>query len=424
MTFIKKIYIENFKSFEKISLELSSLNLLVGANASGKSNFISIFKFLRNVSSNGLENAISMEGGVEYLRNFYLGNSKDLVINVEYKPSLSVFVTRGSSKFQQVGSRFFNANYEFQIKFHKRGKGYNIVKDELNITNELAIFDQDDQRIIDKKYGTFTFSVKNDFLYTEHDFPPDPQIDINSITPAASLLGRKEKFPKRKLLLESPYFSLAHTFDDPFEEISIFDIDPKLPKKAVSITGKQDLEEDGSNLSIVLNNILRTSENKRKFINLVSDLLPFINDVSVQKIADKSLLFSLKERYFDISLKSLPATFISDGSINLIALIVVLYFQDKTLTVLEEPERNIHPKLISKIVQMCKEVSEDKQLILTTHNPEFVKYIPIENLVLLKRNKKGFSEIECPSQSKAVETFLHNEIGMDELFVQDLLGDY
>ena len=65
---IKKIKVTNFKSFEKIEIELGRFNVLIGANVSGKSNFVQIFKFLKDIATLGLENAVSLQGGVEYLR--------------------------------------------------------------------------------------------------------------------------------------------------------------------------------------------------------------------------------------------------------------------------------------------------------------------------------------------------------------------
>ena len=63
---ISKIRIANFKSFADLTVELNEFNLLVGANASGKSNFVQAFKFLSDIAKNGLEDAISLQGGVEY----------------------------------------------------------------------------------------------------------------------------------------------------------------------------------------------------------------------------------------------------------------------------------------------------------------------------------------------------------------------
>ena len=79
---IKKIKVVNFKSFENIEVELGKFNVLIGANASGKSNFVQIFKFLKDIADSGLENAVSLQGGVEYLRNMKIGISENLSIKI------------------------------------------------------------------------------------------------------------------------------------------------------------------------------------------------------------------------------------------------------------------------------------------------------------------------------------------------------
>lgn len=187
------------------------------------------------------------------------------------------------------------------------------------------------------------------------------------------------------------------------------------------ITGKTELEPNGSNLAIVLKNILENRKKRERISNLIKDLLPFIEDLTVEKLADKSLLASLKEIYSGKNF--LPAPLISDGTINITALIIALYFEEKPLIIIEEPERNIHPYLISKVIGMMKEVSErlKKQIIVTTHNPEVVRYTDIENILLVHRDDKGFTQISRPAEKEEVKIFLENKMGIEDLYVQNLL---
>jgi len=101
----------------------------------------------------------------------------------------------------------------------------------------------------------------------------------------------------------------------------------------------------------------------------------------------------------------------------IIALIIALYFDSKPIIIIEEPVRNIHPYLISRLVNMMKEVSEEKQIIITIHNPEVIKHEGLENIFLVSRNKEGFSTISKPSEKEEVEIFLENELGIEELYV-------
>ena len=233
----------------------------------------------------------------------------------------------------------------------------------------------------------------------------------------------EKKVPPKELFIMTPIFFTPITFfiTDFFSNLSLYDIDPKLSKKATLITGKTELEHDGSNLAIALKNILDNEKKAESISNLIKDLLPFIEEITVEKLADTSLLTGLKEVYS--GKKFLPAPFISDGTINITALIIALYFEDKPVITIEEPERNIHPYLISKIIDMMNDVSkrQKKQIIVTTHNPEVVRSADIENILLVHRDDKGFTQISRPTEKEEVKIFLENKMGMEELYVQNLL---
>jgi len=201
---------------------------------------------------------------------------------------------------------------------------------------------------------------------------------------------------------------------------AIYDFDPHKAKNPAKITGRAELEEDGNNLAIILNDIIENEDERRKLFNLVQYILPFVKGVGTEKLA-KSLMITLKEDYYKD--KDLRADLLSDGTVNITALIVALYFEEKEVIIIEEPERNIHPHLISRVVEMMKESSKKKQIIVTTHSPEVVKHAGLDNLLLVFRDKEGFSHISKPSEKKEVKVFLENELGLDELYVQNLLTD-
>jgi predicted ATPase len=53
--FIKKITLKNFKSFKELSINLNNFNVLIGANNSGKSNFIQVFRFIKDLVKYGFK---------------------------------------------------------------------------------------------------------------------------------------------------------------------------------------------------------------------------------------------------------------------------------------------------------------------------------------------------------------------------------
>jgi predicted ATPase len=414
---IKRIRVKNFKSFKDLEIELGKFNVLIGANASGKSNFIRIFEFLRDIVKHGLDNAISMQGGSEYLRNISIGPSEDFSLEVVSDQGF-----RGLIRTREKGilrMKTYETIYKFTINFNKTGSGFKIVEDKITQKGKFVRLEGQKEKIKEKEElgegEIFVSNVKGK-LKLESKLPNGLTITEDYLFPRFS---REENLQPKKLLIELPLFPLMPPSEAIFGSISKYDFDPKLPKKAVPITGMMELEENGENLAIVLKNILEDKEKERKLSNLVRDLLPFVNKLDIEKFADKSLLFKLEEVY--AQKQYLPAPLISDGTINITALIIALYFEEKLLTIIEEPERNIHPSLISGVVQMLKEASQEKQIIVTTHNPEMVRHTDLESILLISRDKEGFSTISRPFEKEEVKTFLKNEIGIEELYVQDLL---
>lgn len=159
---------------------------------------------------------------------------------------------------------------------------------------------------------------------------------------------------------------------------------------------------------------------KRQFSNLMSDMLPFVKDLSVDKFFDKSLLFKIKETYS--SRAYIPSSLLSDGTISITSIIVALFFEKNQLIIIEEPEQGIHPALIAKLMQLFYSASHNKQIIITTHNPEIVKHAQdFNDLLLVSRDENGLARISKPFEQEMVKAFLDNELGIDTLFIQNLL---
>lgn len=410
---IRRIEVRNFKSFKELDIDLGDLNILVGANASGKSNFIKIFQFLRDIARFGLNNAISMQGGIEYLKNINLKRSNKFSVKIffDFKEGITFgrFLPDGIVELRLLG-----LTYEFVLDFEKTD--YKVIKDEIIYSCKFTILDVKGKEPVTTT-GTdevVVFSEGKDIKIKKPEVLKDRDIDLSFLP----IILEKEVL-SGSLLFESNHFYGPFDIKKNLNNLSIYNIDPALSRKAIPISGKAELEEDGSNLAIILKNILSDKGKRRKFINLAKDLLPFVNDIKIEKFADKYLIFTLKEIYSKNNY--LPASLISDGTINITALIIALYFENNFLTIMEEPERYMNPSLIAGIIDMMKDASRNKQIILTTHNPEMVKHAGLEDIFLVARDKKGFSQISRPADKEEIKVFLDNELGLEELFVQNLL---
>jgi predicted ATPase len=418
---IKRIHIENFKSFSVIDVELSRLNVVIGSNAAGKSNFISVFKFLRDIARHGIVNAIAMQGGADYIRNTQIGNERDLVVQVTYEPEHGGdVIDRTGKNGSLLEVRACESSYEFALHFNASGDGFSIVRDQLVFGCEVSSCSngrkgKEKNTAIGK--GSIRVSNEKGEVHYTVDIPEGCPLTENDVIP---LFFRGKKLPERTLLLETFYGYPLPRFEKFFDRIAIYDIDPKLSKKGTVITGKRELDESAGNLALVVKSILENPEKKRKFANLLRDTLPFVEDFSVQKFMDISLILTMRERY--AKSRDLPASSLSDGTITIFAMIIALYFEEKPFIIIEEPVSHIHPFLTARLMRMMKEASQKKQVMITTHSTEVVKHAALDDILLISRDSEGFSIISRPGDKEEVRTFLANEIGIEELYVQNLLG--
>ncbi|MFA4875944.1 MAG: AAA family ATPase [Methanoregula sp.] len=418
---IQHLHVENFKSFSEIDIDLSGFNVVIGSNAAGKSNFISVFRFLRDIARHGVANAIAMQGGLEYLRNAKIGCEKDLSIRVDYIPDQVLeIVERPGQEPPLLGLRSCTSSYEFSLRFQEPGDDFSITRDRLVIGCNVSTCERAGKTIRELSpigNGELVVSSENGKVQYTSRIPEGCSLTENDIIPA---MFRGRHLPKKTLLLETIYgYPFPHT-EKFFDRIAVYDIDPKLPKRGVAITGKRDLDEDAGNLALVIRNIIEDPEKKRKLSNLLRDVLPFVEDFSVQKFMDVSLILTLRERY--AKSKDLPASSLSDGTIAIFAMIIALYFEEKPFIIIEEPVSHIHPFLVGRLMTMMKEASLKKQVMITTHSTEVVKHADISDILLISRDNAGFSVISRPGDKAEVKAFLANEIGIEELYVQNLLG--
>jgi predicted ATPase len=427
---ISKVELSNFKSFYKASALLSRFNVIVGANASGKSNFVQFFKFIKDIGKFGMDDAISMQGGSEYLFNanhpkdnvLYgkiinetqrtLSSHKEIGIGFEiFRECYEIDIEASNTRtyIRSVSDRFINYCKFFKYKRVKEGRNEELEslgegKISIVNTNGEVSFD------INPPASVETTQLKEDIV--------DLRVLDNYFKDRKIVLGRRQSLLELYLPLVS---FISPDLSEKVTNIAIFDIDPRLTKRAQPVTGHHDLESDGSNLATVIRRLCKNYMTRRQMENIIQDLLPFVEAISIKKLED-NVIIRVRERFK--SSHRFPAFLLSDGTLNLTALSVVLFFENKPLKIIEEPERNIHPHLISKIVSLMREASEESQIITTTHNPEIVRHANIDELLLVSRDHLGDSNLSRPGEQRDIKDFLHNKLGIEELYVQSILEKY
>lgn len=405
---IRRLYVRNFRSFREIDLTLPDFSVLIGANASGKTNFVQLFRFLRDVAREGFENAIALQGGVEYLRNFKLGASEPLEICVGISVEGSAMVAPPAFPPHRVAHLF---EYQVMIKFSERGRRYRVVQEKLTAQDRAHPPDAPVLSDITVTRRSETEVQVQGLPVWRHPRPASKQPrEVDSYV--EPLAGRDTS------ILQAFYGRLPSIIDW-FQSISLFDFDVKSLKKPAPLESRPQLAEDGSNLAAIVRRLASNQEQRRRLQLHLSRFLPFIADVRTQATMEKAVAYQVQETY---SPRLLPSQLLSDGTAEALAFIVALYFTPSSVTIIEEPDRNLHPALIERLVNACSEVSQEKPVIITTHNPEVVRYAPLESLLLVERDADGFSVIKKPSDSVMVQEFLKHELMPSELFVGGALG--
>ncbi len=412
---IKKIRLKNFKNFKDAELELSDMNVLVGANASGKSNFLQALKFLKDIQEHGLENAISLQGGMEYLRNINCGEEEAVEIEVE-------FYLKSEKKLNTYDKHNENIflSYEVGIMIYKKLifslslKGDDEIRETIFLSGKL-------QKKLSKLDQLEKFSLKNyEGEYVKRDKTEKRVFKYGNysiLIPIFEFEPYETNIFDKKISITQSLLEI-NLFPENIFDYSLFDFDLKRIKQPSSIIGKIDLGNDGHNLALVIKKILADEKKARQFSNLISDILPFIKSIETEKFYDKSLLFKIQEKGHT---SPIPSSLLSDGTVSVTAILIALFFENNRLTIIEEPEYGIHPSLVSKLVDTFYEAAKNKQIIITTHSSEILKHIKLEDLRLISRDANGFSTVSKPAEKEMVNQFLKNELGINDLFVQNLL---
>lgn len=408
---ISNIEIKNFKSFNDISVNLNDFNVIVGQSASGKSNFIEAFMLLKDIAED-FDNGISNHGGVLF-KNINCKNDDPTCIKAtigDGNPFINVpnQIIKDNKKLNTIVS-YTSIEYELCINF-------NPIEIE-NITENVKLnfnINGDDSKLLSQN----TLHLKNNDGNITAKFEKKEQYaKLEFFAPESLLNIVNNNFKEKKgLIINSPLSAVPISWANYFKNINSHNFDPNVSK--IGNLKENTLSVYGDNLPFVLENILNDEENKRKFINLVSLLLPYINDIQVGKMEDDKPIFKLIESYSNLPIF---APFISDGTANILALVSAIYFSKNNIILIEEPERNIHPGLLMQLIDMMKEACEiNKQIIITTHSPEILNNCELNDILFISRDSNGFSKFSKPADNDDIKEFI-KELTIGELFVEGSL---
>jgi predicted ATPase len=405
---VQRLILRNFRSFKEVDMELRPLNIVVGANASGKTNLVQAFRFLRDIARHGLENAVALQGGAEYLTNLNSPGARECHIEIVFTPHLTL--RRVSKERLLPNVKVDEVRHSLTIRAIRKTNSAKIVREQLEV--RYIVSEADTANLIITREGGMArmevssptlldiLSPKRPFLAARRRFEIEQHVSLMQLAPLLSRLP--------------PFF---------YEEsIAIYDFSPKLAKQAVPIASHLTLSEDGANLPLIVQQILRSPHERERLLRLLRMVLPYIKQLLVTTPFGQHVSLQIQETYFDR--RTLPAALLSDGTVEMVALIVAMFFSpfNPQLLIFEEPDRNLHPGVMSALMALFHEASENTQILITTHNPALVRQAEVSDLLLIERDSEGNSVLKRPADSQSVRIFLEEQLGLDYLLTQNLLG--
>lgn len=343
---IKSVKLKNFLSFgpETPEIELHSLNVLIGPNASGKSNLIEALGFLRSTPKD-LMGPIRNGGGVsEWL---WKGTAENPVAEIE----VTVFYPDEirplcySIAFTMVGQRFELVD-ESVANAHRGSPVNNPV--------HVHYWYHQGRPVVS------VYPVEREDKTDEEDLPQRHLRPDNDISHDQSILSQRQgpEYP------EISYLSRQYSQIKLYREWKLGRYTaPRLPQKT-DLPGDF-LDEDASNLGLVLNDLQQKLEFRNLLIERLKQFHDSFSDIST-KIHGGTVQIFLHE---DGLQQPVPATRLSDGTLRFLCLLSVLcHPTPPPLICIEEPEIGLHPDILPMVAELLVEASHRTQLIVTTHS--------------------------------------------------------
>lgn len=380
---LKKLTLENFKNFQKAELELGPFTVLVGANATGKSNLREAFRFLHGIgrgytlpeiiggrlNDSGTRVWSGMRGGLQELG--YLTNYEGRGGEIYYEPMWN---------FSLVALFDINLkDHEILVKYHIKISLYEfgnmqipVVLEEEIIAGEERLFHFDFEAL-----GTIlTYQLPDKIpvsVYCDEGPLTKPLLtEINENHWLFKDLRGHEKSIERVDILSG-------MITDSLKSMRFQDFRADLMRQA-AFPGQSVLTESGDNLSSVLYTICQIPESKAALLLRLEELTP-TEVVDLDFFTDE--VGQVRVQLVEKNGRKISVFSASDGTLRLLGTLAALLApQPANLYFFEELENGIHPTRLHLLTHFIENrvAQSTTQVILTTHSPHLLNFLSPETL--------------------------------------------
>jgi predicted ATPase len=361
------LHVAGFRSLYDMTMNLKPLNIIIGPNASGKSNVFKALSFVRDLVREGI-GASHQEIG----RNlFWYGVPEESETRFTLDLTMAIPEQRGR----------FDPHYEVEIQWE--GERPAIAKENLKLRLEPAgpkvEFINRNRGMIDRYAERIEDSEGRKAVSPEY-VPVKGKLPLRIA--ALATYGRESTFAPLQKLYE---FILGWRF---------LRVDPNAARASVIPSGADGeipaLQDDAGNLSAFLYALQNHDEFDYLWDEIQERLGHAIQSPQAVEVIQRSSLMggvgkvemTFSEHFFPE--QSIPAESMSDGTISLLATLAGLIGDpDATLLCLEEPDQGLHPHLMGRLADAIRSVVDLEpepgdeefrcpQVIITTHSPDFM----------------------------------------------------
>ena len=347
---ITRIVIENFKSLRKVDLSLGRVNLFIGANASGKSNFLEALRVLegigRGFTINETLNGKPKGATNEVWEGIRGGTTHTCFAGPVSTDKVAIEV---HGRWDSILDRTY-PKWEYRIAFSPgiRGK----VTDEYINTEDLVY-----------KHGDFPESFYSD--------PSRPVLGMDTeVNRRRPTLGRLSEVDISYWLV-----NLANLM----ENAQRVDLRPEVLRghSREQLAGR--MGDQGENFAAVVNMMVVDDEKaKDAYLTWLRQLRPEqINDVGTWSSAAGKPMFMLRENR-----REFPATVLSDGTLRFAAIAAAFFQKDMPrLMTIEEIEKGIHASRLQLLLELMRSQAEymRTQVVATTHSATILDWLQEED---------------------------------------------
>lgn len=371
---IESVRIANFKSYRNATLHLSSLTLLVGANASGKSNALEAIRLLGWLSSGARLDMVgrTVQGGDTEFR----GKVTDLFLDPSQPLRLAVSLHNDSPW------RHFTISLALRDKL---------------LRLEQETIDSDAQTFPLYRVERVADGLSHDLEVAYNNFAKGgkkPRIkasDQQAILTQLETPARFDKTHRKAQMVIPESVALMRTV---LANTHFLDPEPSRMRGYADTSGRI-LEADGKNLSGVLYNLCQDNTMRERVLQFIRSLPEQdIVDIGFLETPRNEVMLTLTET-FSGSEVDRDATVLSDGTLRVLAVAAaVLSVPEGSLLVIEEIDNGIHPSRAGRVLQSLQDAADDKDvsIIISSHNPALLDSLPQEavpNVVFCYRDPVG-----------------------------------